>query len=335
MIKYLFKRLLLLIPVLLGVSLAVFVVMHVFVPDPTYIILGQHATAERAAALRAELGLNDPLYIQYGNFLMKAVQGDLGRSLMTRTPVLKEILSRFPATIELAMAAMALATVAGVVVGIISAVKQYSLFDYISMTGALMGVSMPIFWLGLLLIVIFSVEMKGFLPATGLVGIGLEPDKVTGFMLLDSVLTGNRAAFTSSLRHLVLPAVALGAYSTALIARMTRSTMLEIIRQDYIRTARAKGLAERVVVYKHALKNALIPVITVIGLQTGSLLGGAVLTETVFSRPGLGSLVVSAIQTNDYPLMQGAVLFIATVYVMVNLVVDITYAFIDPRIRYS
>lgn len=334
MLRYILKRILSVIPVLLGVSLLVFAVMHLFTSDPAAVMLGQHATADQIEKLREELGLNDPLYIQYGHFLGNALQGDLGRSLMTKTPVTQELLERFPATIELAIAAILLATVVGVTIGVISAVKQYSFFDYISMIVGLLGVSMPIFWLGLMLIVIFSVTL-GWLPVSGRVDIGMEPVKVTGFYILDSILTGNREALVSSLQHLVLPAVALGSYSTAIIARMTRSTMLEVVRQDYIRTARAKGLREQIVIFKHALRNAMIPIVTVIGLQLGSLLGGAVLTETVFSWPGVGGRVVDAILASDYPMVQGAVLFIAIIFVLVNLIVDILYAYLDPRIHHS
>lgn len=334
MTKYILKRLLMLIPVLLGVSILVFAVMHVFTSDPTSIILGQHATQQQVAELRNQLGLNDPLYVQYWHFLKNAVRGDLGQSLITKTSVTKEILSRFPATIELALAAIIIASVFGILIGVISAVKQNTLADYIGMIVALIGVSMPIFWLGLILIVVFAVNLR-LLPVSGRIQLGLEPVHITGFYILDSLLSGNMAALKSTLSHLILPSIALGSYSTAIIARMTRSTMLEIVRQDYIRTARAKGLLEKIVISKHALKNAMIPITTVIGLQLGSLLGGAVLTETVFSWPGVGSYTVDAIMKSDYPVVQGAVILMAVVFVVVNLIVDIIYAYIDPRIKYS
>ena len=334
MLKYILKRLALLIPVLLGVSITVFVVMHVFTPDPTSIILGQHANTDQIESLRQQLGLNDPLHVQYWHFLKAALHGDLGTSLITKTSVTEEVLARFPATIELALAAIILASVFGVLIGVISAVKQNSIIDYISMIFALIGVSMPIFWLGLVLIVIFSVKFN-ILPVSGRIQLGLEPIKVTGLYLLDSLIKGNTEAFWDSLKHLILPSVALGMYSTAIIARMTRSTMLEIVRQDYIRTARAKGLTERTVIMKHSLRNAMIPVITVIGLQLGSLLGGAVLTETVFSWPGVGSYTVDAILKSDYPVVQGSVILLAIIFVLVNLIVDILYAYFDPRIKYS
>lgn len=334
MLKYIIKRLLLLIPVLFGVSVMVFLVMHVFTQDPTSIILGQHATTDQIAKLRHELGLNNPLYVQYWDFLKGILHGNLGNSLITRTAVTDEIMARFPATIELALVAILFAAVVGVIIGIISAVKQNSIMDYASMVFALIGVSMPIFWLGLILIVIFSVGLH-WLPVSGRIDIGLEPKNITGMYLLDSLLTGNMESFKSALQHLILPAVALGSYSMAIIARMTRSTMLEIIRHDYIRTARAKGLFEKVVILKHALRNALIPVVTVIGLQLGSLLGGAVLTETVFSWPGVGSYTVDAILKSDYQVVQGSVMLLACIFVLVNLIVDLLYGQLDPRIKYS
>jgi ABC-type dipeptide/oligopeptide/nickel transport system permease component len=334
MFKYIIKRFLMLIPVLLGVSLLVFVVMHLFAGDPASLMLGQHATREQVEALRQELGLNDPIYVQFGRFLWQLLHGDLGRSLMNRTSVTEELFARFPATIELALFSLAIASLLGVAVGVISAVKRYSFFDYLGMVSALLGVSMPIFWLGLILIIIFGVSLQ-WLPVAGRIDIGIEPVTITRFYLLDSLLGGNWEAFWNALRHLILPGIALAAYSMAIIARMTRSAMLEVMKQDYIRTAWAKGLDGRRVVYHHALKNALIPIITVIGLQLGFLLGGAVLTETVFSWPGIGSLTINAILAADFPVVQGSVILVATVFVIVNLGVDLLYAWLDPRIHYS
>jgi ABC-type dipeptide/oligopeptide/nickel transport system permease component len=334
MAKYIAKRLLLLIPVLIGVSIVVFVVMHAFTADPAATILGQHATADAIKALQDSLGLNKPIYVQYWTFFSHAVQGDLGQSLFTKTSVVKELVARFPATIELAIAAILFAIVLGLAVGVISAVKKNTVFDYASMVTALIGVSMPIFWLGLVLILIFSLTLH-WLPVAGRIDLGIEPVTITGFYLLDSLLSGNMEAFRSALTHIALPAIALGSYSTAIIARMTRASMLEVVNQDYIRTARAKGLFEKSVIMSHTLRNALIPVITVIGLQFGALLGGAVLTETIFGWPGIGSYTVQAILNSDYPVVQGAVIFIATIFVVMNLIVDIVYAFIDPRIKYS
>jgi ABC-type dipeptide/oligopeptide/nickel transport system permease component len=334
MAKYIIKRLLLLIPVLLGVSIVVFAVMHAFTSDPAATILGQHATTDQIEALKENLGLNNPIYVQYWDFFKNAIQGDLGQSLFTKTSVTKELVTRFPATIELAFAAMLIATFFGVFIGVITAVKKNTIIDYAGMVTALIGVSMPIFWLGLVLIMIFSLGLH-WLPVAGRIELGIEPTRITGFYFMDSLISGNIAAFFSSLSHMVLPAVALGSYSTAIIARMTRATMLEVIHQDYIRTARAKGLFEKSIILSHTLRNAMIPVITVIGLQLGALLGGAVLTETIFSWPGIGSYTVDAIMKSDYPVVQGAVMFIATIFVIVNLIVDIVYAFLDPRIKYS
>lgn len=332
--KYILRRILLLIPVLFGVSLATFVVMHSFTTDPATIILGEHATVDRVEALREELGLNKPIYVQFSDYLGNTLSGDLGKSVITKTSISAELMKRFPATVELAVSAVCIASVLGLILGIVSAVKQNTVLDYGAMGVALLGVSMPIFWLGLMMIILFSVTL-GWLPASGRITIGMAPDTITGLYLLDSLLTGNMEALWDAFRHLLMPALALGSYSTAIIARMTRATMLETIRQDYVRTARAKGLKESVVIVKHALRNALIPIVTVIGLQMGALLGGAVLTETVFSWPGIGSYVVEGIMVSDYPRVQGAVLLIGTIFVMVNLIVDILYSYLDPRIQHS
>lgn len=334
MFKYFIKRLLLLIPVVLGVSVLVFIIMHVFTSDPSANILGQHASQEQIDALRQQLGLNDPLYKQYLNFITGILQGDFGTSLITKSSVATEIFSRFPATIELAIISIIVASIVGITLGVLSAVKQNSIIDYLCMGTSLVGVSMPIFWLGLILIVVFSVTL-GWLPVSGRATIGMEPAKITGLYLLDSLLSGDMAAFFDSLEHLVLPVIALSSYSTAIIARMTRSAMLEVLGQDYIRTARSKGLVESIIIRSHGLRNTLIPVTTVIGLQLGSLLGGAVLTETVFSWPGIGSYTIDAILKSDFPVVQGAVMIMAIVFVLVNLLVDLLYAFIDPRIKYS
>lgn len=333
MLKYIIRKLLLLIPVLFGVTLATFMVMHLFTTDPTEIILGQHATTQRVEALREELGLNKPIHVQFGDYLVSTLHGDLGKSVITKTSITDELMKRFPATVELALAAIFIATIMGILFGVISAVRQNSIYDYGTMVAALLGVSMPIFWLGLMMIILFSVIL-GWLPASGRIGIGMQPETITGLYLVDALLTGDIGAFVNAFEHLIMPALALGSYSTAIIARMTRATMLETIRQDYIRTARAKGLAEKVVILKHALRNALIPVVTVIGLQMGALLGGAVLTETVFSWPGIGSYLVEGIMVSDYPRVQGAVLLVGTIFVLVNLLVDVLYSYLDPRIQH-
>ena len=303
--KYIIKRIAMLIPVMLGVSFIVFTLMYMTPGDPAKIMLGESAPKEEVEKLREELGLNDPFLVQYGNYVKKAVfDQDIGRSYATKRPVANEIMARFPATLKLASIGVLVAVSIGIPIGIISATKQYTIFDQVSMVLALVGVSMPNFWQGLMLILLFSVKL-GWLPASG---------------------------FTS-LKHMVLPALTLGTGSAATITRMTRSSMLEVIRADYIRTARAKGQAESVVINTHALKNALIPIITVVGLQFGGLLGGAVLTESIYSIPGVGRLMVDSIKSRDFPIVQGGVLFIAITFSAINLLVDILYAFVDPRIK--
>jgi peptide/nickel transport system permease protein len=302
--KYVLRRLLLLIPVIIGVTFIVYTIMFLTPGDPAQIMLGESAQDYQVEQLREEMGLNDPFIIQYLRFLKNAIKGDFGRSYFTKKPVFDEVFSRFPATLKLTIAGIIVAVAIGIPVGIISATKQYSAVDSISMILALLGVSMPNFWLGLMLILLFSVKY-GILPSAGDVG------------------------FLS----LVLPAFTLGTGVAAIITRMTRSSMLEVIRQDYIRTARAKGVTEKKVVNRHALKNALIPIVTVVGLQFGYLLGGAVLTETVFSWPGVGRLMVEAIKQKDTPMVLASVIFMSTVFSIVNLLVDILYAFLDPRIK--
>lgn len=304
MYKYIFRRLLLLIPVILGVTFIVFSIMYLTPGDPAQIILGESAPPEKVAQLREEMGLNDPFIVQYFRFVKNGLKGDFGRSYSTRRPVFSEIFARFPATLKLTIAGVLVAIIIGIPVGIISATRQYSLFDNVSMIGALLGVSMPNFWFGLMLVLVFSV-MLGWFPSGG----------------------------DNGLSSLVLPAITLGTSAAALITRMTRSSMLEVIRQDYIRTARAKGVLEKKVINKHALKNALIPIITVVGLQFGYLLGGAVLTETVFSWPGVGRLLVDAIRQKDTPMVLASVVFVSVTFSFVNLMVDILYAYVDPRIK--
>jgi peptide/nickel transport system permease protein len=297
-------------------------------------MLGERATQENINRVREQLGLNKPLYQQYLTFLGNALRGDLGRSVLRQEPVTQEIIRRFPATIELALSAMLVALIVGIPAGIISAVRRGSLFDMGGMLVALTGVSMPIFWLGLMLIFLFSVVLH-ILPTGGRMEASAQFTPITNLLLLDTLLRGNPQAFLQTLRHLILPALALGTIPMAIIARMTRSSMLEVLNQDYIRTAHAKGLKERVVVIRHALRNAWLPIITVIGLQTGRLLSGAILTETVFSWPGIGRWLVDAIYARDYPIVQGVTLFIALLFVLVNLSVDILYALVDPRIRFE
>jgi peptide/nickel transport system permease protein len=314
--RYLIRRLLLLVPVLLGVSLVVFLVLHLSPGDPAEIMLGPQATAEDVAGLRAALGLDQPLPVQYARWMAHVLQGDLGRSIRMRQPVLGEVLTRFRATLILTATALLLSTIGGITLGVLSATWPHSLVDRLSTVGSIFGASMPSFWLGLVLMVCFSLWL-GWLPASGMYGAH------GGDSLVDLA------------RHLVLPAVTLAAASMTIIARLTRSTMLDILRQDFVRTARAKGLVEGAVVLRHALRNALIPAATVVGVQAGYLLGGAIFTETVFAWPGVGTLMVQGILARDFPLVQGCVLVIALVFVLFNLAVDLLYAFLDPRIRYE
>lgn len=321
-----------LIPVLLGVSLLAFSIIHLIPGDPARVILGERATEAAILALQEKLGLNQPLYIQYFNFLQNVAKGDLGRSILTNEQVTHELLIAFAATVELSVVAMIIAVIVGITAGTIAAVKQYSIFDNVSMVGALIGVSMPIFWLGLIMIWAFAYKL-GWFPPSGRLEVTLEVPRVTHFLLVDTLLAGNFVAFKNTLWHLTMPSLALATIPMAIIARMTRSSMLEVMRQDYIRTARAKGLSEKLIVFKHAIKNAFLPVITVIGLQVGLLLGGAVMTETVFSYPGLGRRLYMAIMARDYPVVQGGILLIAVCFVLVNLLVDLTYTYIDPRVK--
>lgn len=307
--KYILNRILMLIPVLIGVTFLVFFIMALRPGDPAVIILGDGATDESVAQLHEELGLDDPLLIRYGNYMLGLLKGDMGKSYKNQLDVMDQVLDRFPNTVLLALTGMLVALIIGIPVGILSAKKQYTFIDNFSMVAALIGVSMPNFWFGLVVVMIFSLGL-GWLPSSGM-GEG----------------------FIQGLRSLILPALTLGTGAAATVTRMTRSSMLEVIRQDYISTARAKGIKESQVTHRHMFKNALIPIITVVGLQFGYLLGGAVLTETVFSWPGLGRFMVDAIKTKDTPVVLGTVIFMSVVFSIVNLGVDILYAFVDPRIK--
>ena len=314
--RYLARRLLLLVPVLAGVSIVIFMVLHLSPGDPVEIMLGSQATQEDRARLRGDLGLDQPMHVQYVRWLGHVVRGDLGRSLWMKRPVLAEVLGRFKATLILTGTALVLSTVVGLALGVASASRPHSVLDRTSTVASLFGASMPSFWLGIVLMVVFALRL-GWLPASGMYA------PYGGGDLRDL------------LAHLVLPAVTLAAASVTIVARLTRAAMLETLSQDYIRTARAKGVVERRVVLRHGLKNALIPIVTVIGVQAGYLLGGAVLTETVFAWPGVGTLMVQGILARDFPLVQGCVLVVALSFVLVNLAVDLLYAWLDPRIRYE
>jgi peptide/nickel transport system permease protein len=322
------------VPVLIGVTVLVFSFIHLIPGDPAAAMLRENAPPEVAERIRAELGLDKPLYEQYLIYMDRTLHLNLGESLVTHIPVADELARRFPATAELAFSAMLIAIAVGMPLGIFSAVRRNSGIDTFSMFLALVGVSMPIFWLGLMVSMLFGVTLH-WLPFQSRLGIDTTIARVTGFYLADTLLSGNIEGFVDVIRHLILPAVVLATVPMSILARMTRASMLEALNQDYVRTAQAKGLRERVVVVRHALKNALLPVVTVIGLQIGFLLSGAILTETIFSWPGIGRWVYDEIQLRDYPVIQGAILFIAVVFVAVNLIVDLSYAYLDPRIRYD
>jgi peptide/nickel transport system permease protein len=322
------------IPILLGVSLLVFLMLHTAGGDPAQTMLGTRANAESLAELRHELGLDRPLLVQYLDFLSGAVRGDFGRSYRSNTPVVTEIANRFPATIELAVAAMAIAVVSGVVFGTLAAVRRHSLIDYLSSTVVLFGVSIPTFWLGIILIIVFGLWLR-WLPISGRVNPRLGADPSAPFLTISALVQGNWVVAKDAFLHLILPAVTLAFWPAAIVARMTRASLIEALGQDYVRTARAKGLQDRLIVIRHAAQNAVLPVLTVVGLEFGTLLGGAVITETIFSWPGLGQLTVNAIGARDYQMVQGVVVLLAAVFVLLNLLVDVLYAVLDPRIRYE
>ena len=374
MLQYIVRRLISLIPTLLGVTIVVFLFLRLIPGDPAVAMLGEHAAQDNVERIREQLGLNRPLFLdaealrrgdvagffdtQYIRFLGRLIQGDLGNSIHRRIPIANELLQRFPATVELALAAMVVGVIIGVPAGVISAARRGSVWDGMSMVGSLAGVSMPIYWLGLMEIMLLAVMLK-WLPSAGRINPTMEFQATTNFYLIDSFLSGDLgilveafrllgvgslreawgliggARFIDIVKHLAMPALALGTHPMSIIARMTRSSMLDVLQQDYVRTARAKGLRERVVIFKHGLRNALMPVVTIVGLQTGGLLAGAILTETIFAWPGIGKWVYDAILARDYPVVQGGVLLIAIVFVLVNLLVDASYSILDPRIRYE
>ncbi|WP_419959635.1 ABC transporter permease [Psychrobacillus sp. BM2] len=334
MLHYIGKRLLQLIPVLLGMTFVVFMIIRAIPGNPAQVILGQLASKEAIEALEIKLGLNQPWYTQYFDYLVGLLKGDLGESMRTVRPVAQEIWPYLAATIELAFFAIIIAVIIGVNAGIISAWFQNSWFDYMAMVLALIGVSMPIFWLGLMEQWVFGVELQ-WLPTTGREEVRDPVNSITSLYIVDTIIQGRFDQLGTVLKHLILPGIALATIPMAIIARMTRSSMLEVMRADYVRTARAKGQKMFFVVYKHALKNAIIPVLTVIGLQTGLLLGGAILTETIFGWPGIGRYIYEAISFRDYPVIQSGILVVAFIFVMINLFVDILYGLVDPRIKYD
>ncbi len=335
MLKFLFKKLALILPTFLGVTIAAFAFVRLLPGDPILLIAGERGVSEeRYAELKAQFGFDQPLPLQYLEFLWNLLQGDLGTSYLSKTSVMAEFLARFPATVELAVFAILFAVLIGLPAGIIAAVKRGSTIDHSVMGISLAGYSMPIFWWGLLLIIVFS-GWLGLTPISGRISLIYFIEPVTGFMLIDTLLAGDWQAFGSALNHLILPAVVLGTIPMAVIARQTRSAMLEVLGEDYIRTARAKGLSPVRVILVHALRNALITVITVIGLQVGVLLAGAILTETIFAWPGIGKWMIDSIFRRDYPSVQGGLLLIAMLVMMVNLLVDLAYGLVNPRIRHQ
>ncbi|MCA0989385.1 ABC transporter permease [Guptibacillus algicola] len=334
MLAYTIRRLLMLIPVLFGMTLIVFFMIRAIPGDPAQVILGQQATEEAIKSLTKQLGLDQPWYIQYVDYIKGLFTGDLGTSLRTSSEISGEIWPYLAATLELSLVAMVIAIFIGVNAGIISAWFQNSWFDYTAMVLALVGVSMPVFWLGLMEQWAFSLEL-GWLPSTGRENVRNPVEAITHLYLIDTLIQGRMDQFVEVVRHLILPGIALGTIPMAIIARMTRSSMLEVMRSDFVRTARAKGTRMFWVVYKHSLKNAFIPVLTVIGLQMGLLLGGAILTETIFGWPGIGRYIYDAIGFRDYPVIQSGILIVAVIFVFINLIVDLLYAAIDPRIKYN
>ena len=335
MFVYFLKKLIVVLPTFFGVTLVAFVFIRTLPGDPVMLMAGERGMSEeRHAELMAEMGFDKPILIQYGLYLKQLAGGDFGKSIITKQPVLKEFAALFPATVELSICAMIIAVFFGLPAGMIAATRRGSAFDHTVMTGALTGYSMPIFWWGLLLIIFFS-GILGWTPVSGRISMLYFFPPVTGFMLIDSLLSGQEGALTSAMSHLILPAIVLGTIPMAVIARQTRSAMLEVLSEDYVRTARAKGLGPMRVIGLHALRNAMIPVITVIGLQVGVLFAGAILTETIFSWPGIGKWMVDSIFRRDYPAVQGGLLLIAAIVMIVNLAVDLLYGLINPQIRYT
>jgi peptide/nickel transport system permease protein len=334
MLKFVVRRLLLLVPILIGLSLLVFVWIRALPGGPAEALLGERATPESIAQIRHQYGLDKPVYVQYWSYLETVGRGDLGTSVTTRRPVTDELKQRFPATIELTVAAMLFALALGIPLGFVAAKRYGSSLDHASLVLSLLGVSIPVFFLAILLKYIFAVKL-GLLPTVGRISALTDLNHPTNFYLLDALLAGDLNAFWDVLEHLMLPAIALGSIPLSIIARITRAAVLDVQNEDYVRTARAKGLSPRDVDERHILRNALLPIVTIIGLQAGLLLSGAVLTETVFAFPGMGTWLVDAIRSRNFPVLQGGILFVSLVFVLVNLIVDVTYALINPRIRVS
>lgn len=333
MLRFAIRRVIETVPVLVGVVSIVFLFLHLIPGDAALVLLGERANEASLTRIRSQLGLDQPLYVQYGRYVVSLSRLDIGKSVRTNRPVIDEAMGRFPATIELALTALVISSVVGVSGGIIAGVGRGRFPDHIARVFSLLGVSIPIFWLGLVLIWVFAVQLH-WLPSDGRLAATTKYTQITGFVMIDAIIQGNSALFFDALSHLTLPALALSTVPMAVTMRMTRSAMLEVLRADYIRTARSKGLRERVITIRHAFKNASLPVVTTIGLQVGFLLSGAILTETIFSWPGIGRWVFESILNRDYPIVQGMSLIIAVIFVVVNLIVDLVYGALDPRISY-
>jgi peptide/nickel transport system permease protein len=334
MLRFVVRRLLLLVPILLGLSILVFLWIRALPAGPAQSLLGERATPETIAQIERQYGLDKPIYVQYWRYLKTVGSGDLGTTIRSRRPVSDELKERFPATIELTVAALLFAVLLGIPLGFVAAKRYGTWVDHSSLVLSLLGISIPVFFLAILLKYIFAVEL-GLLPTVGRISVLITIDHPTNFYTVDALIAGDLVAFWDVLKHLMLPAIALGSIPLAIIARITRAAVLDVQNEDYVRTARAKGLAPRIVDRRHVLRNALLPISTIIGLQTGLLLSGAVLTETVFAWPGMGTWLVEAIENRNYPVLQGGILFLAVIFVLVNLLVDLSYALINPRIRVS
>jgi peptide/nickel transport system permease protein len=334
MLRFIVRRLLLLVPILVGLSILVFLWIRALPGDPSAALLGERATEQAVAAIREQYGLDEPIHEQYLRYLGTLADGNFGVSVTSRRPVVDEFRQRFPATIELALAAMVFSILIGIPLGFLAAKRYGTWLDHSSLVASLIGISIPIFFLAILLKYVFAVRL-GWLPTVGRQSVLISAEHPTNFYVLDGLVTGNWEALWDAIKHLVLPAIALGTIPLAIIARITRAAVLDVQNEDYVRTARAKGLSPGVVDRRHVLRNALLPVSTIIGLQTGLLLSGAVLTETVFAFPGIGTWLVEAIESRNYPVLQGGILFVAIVFVLVNLLVDLSYGLLNPRIRLS
>jgi peptide/nickel transport system permease protein len=334
MLRFVVRRLILLIPILLGLSILVFLWIRALPGGPAQALLGERATEQAIEQIEHEYGLDKPIYVQYWRYLKTVIKGDFGQSVTTRRDVTEELRQKFPATIELAIAAMLFSTFFGIPLGFFAAKRYGGAFDHFSLVASLIGVSIPVFFLGIILKYVFAVQL-GWLPTVGRIDVLIELDHPTNFYVIDAILAGDPAALWDVMKHLILPAIALGSIPLAIIARITRAAVLDVQNEDYVRTARAKGMPPAIVDRRHVLRNAMLPIVTIIGLQVGFLLAGAVLTETVFAWPGIGTWLVDAIESRNYPVLQGGILFVALIFVVVNLLVDVSYAFLNPRIRLS